>query len=602
MKKVLRFPPLLQTKVTVDICWLLLAPLGFWLIASVYVPLFGGILTPWETWILTFFISLASLFCLVAHVAAHLLAARKCGSQIPAHLPLCPFGDAAQVWQAARTPWGELVIAISGPLCSAALAVGAYLTWNMQLAPYLNLVMLFLVFFNSGLAVINLIPAFPLDGGRLLRAICWGLLHRPESGTVWAVRLGFVISLLLFLWAIFLISQPTHYSLWTGGSTLVLAGLIFYPLLRQPAFSWDRTLQAKQTRSLIHLLRVSLASLLIVSLLSITLALVPINNGLKFPGVSPATTPMVQVPWEHRYAFTGQFLITTATSQTPILFGQWLYGLLSPAAEVVPPERIVPPDTTIREMTERNYHMLESSKTTAAAVGIMQAGYEVSISGQGVRIVSLMEGSLAYLLLQAGDIIIGIDGQPVLTLPELTEQLKLKQPSEPVQLQIQREERKETVSAILMPPSQAGEPPRIGAVVETAGYHYELPFPVNIEPQKVTGGPSAGLMLALTVYNLVTPKDLTGGRSIAGTGTINWDGNVGPVGSVRQKVAGAEFAGAEYFLVPPQNFEEARAAARRITVIQVDTVEEAVLFLQRLPGKPMVNYPSLPMILRAQKI
>jgi len=84
--------------------------------------------------------------------------------------------------------------------------------------------------------------------------------------------------------------------------------------------------------------------------------------------------------------------------------------------------------------------------------------------------------------------------------------------------------------------------------------------------------------------NLVTPEDLTGGRIIAGTGTVNLDGTVGPVGGLRQKVAGAELSGATYFLVPQQNYEDARAAARRIEVIQVGTVEEAIYFLQSLPS------------------
>jgi len=96
------------------------------------------------------------------------------------------------------------------------------------------------------------------------------------------------------------------------------------------------------------------------------------------------------------------------------------------------------------------------------------------------------------------------------------------------------------------------------------------------------GGPSAGLMFTLTVYNLVTPKDLTGGRKIAGTGTIDMDGTVGPIGGVEQKVAAAEAAGAEYFLSPVENYENARAVARHIQVVKIATVEQAVEFLHSL--------------------
>lgn len=583
MKKTLFSLSLGPTKLTWDASWLATGPLGLWLVASVYVPLFGGNLKPWETWLLTFLIGLSCLVCLVAHASAHLFAAHISRGEIPSFLPLYPLGDASQVWTPARTPWNDFLIALSGPLCSGVIAVGTYLVWNMQPGTYLNLIMLFLVFFNGGVALFNLIPVFPLDGGGLLRAICWGLLERPAAATVWAARGGKVISLLLLLWSIFLFIQQTRHSLWAGGATLSLALLVAYPLHKQPASLWIGPAPIKKGRGLVGYLRGSLALVLIAGLLGITFVLVPTNNGLKLPGVSPTTSPMIQIPRENFHPSDGSFLITTVALQTPILGGQWLYALWNPAIEVVPPERVVPADISIREMSQRSYRMLETSKTTAVAVGLTLAGYEVIVSGQGVRIVSLAEESPAFGLLQPGDVIIGMDNQPVLTLPDLTEQLKLKDPSEPVQVQIQGERGKKKVAVNLMPPPEAGGSPRLGLVIEPAGYDYQLPFPVTIAPQKITGGPSAGLMLALTTYNLVTPEDLTGGHIIAGTGTVNLEGTVGPVGSLRQKVAGAELAGATYFLVPPQNYEDAIAAARRIEVIQVGTVEEAVYFLQGLP-------------------
>jgi PDZ domain-containing protein len=134
----------------------------------------------------------------------------------------------------------------------------------------------------------------------------------------------------------------------------------------------------------------------------------------------------------------------------------------------------------------------------------------------------------------------------------------------------------------LLPAAEPDGPPRIGVSVQSAGYAVDLPFPVQIEPRKIGGGPSAGLMFALTTYNLVTPDDLTRGHRIAGTGTIALDGTVGPVGGVAQKVVAAERAGAEYFLVPRANYASAQHAARRITVVPVANVQEAIAFLRRL--------------------
>ena len=135
-----------------------------------------------------------------------------------------------------------------------------------------------------------------------------------------------------------------------------------------------------------------------------------------------------------------------------------------------------------------------------------------------------------------------------------------------------------------MAPAKAGDPPRIGIVVQDAGFETDLPIPVKIVPQKIVGGPSAGLMFTLTLYNMLTPADLTGGRRIAGTGTINPDGSVGPIGGVQQKVAAAEAAGAKYFLSPAENYADAASAAVRIKIIKVASVQDAIAFLQSLPA------------------
>jgi PDZ domain-containing protein len=92
-------------------------------------------------------------------------------------------------------------------------------------------------------------------------------------------------------------------------------------------------------------------------------------------------------------------------------------------------------------------------------------------------------------------------------------------------------------------------------------------------------------MFTLTLYNVLSPEDLTGGRKIAGTGTINLDGTVGPIGGVKQKVAAAEAVGASYFLSPVENYEDALSVARHIKVIKIATAQQAIEFLQSLPAQ-----------------
>src|SRR5438094_5986567 len=101
-----------------------------------------------------------------------------------------------------------------------------------------------------------------------------------------------------------------------------------------------------------------------------------------------------------------------------------------------------------------------------------------------------------------------------------------------------------------------------------------MPFPVDIESDNV-GGPSAGFMFALGLLDAVTDGDLTRGYYVAGTGTITQDGLVGPVGGASEKAVAAEQDGAQIFLVPSANFDDARRWTRTLRVVPVDRFEDA---------------------------
>jgi PDZ domain-containing protein len=110
----------------------------------------------------------------------------------------------------------------------------------------------------------------------------------------------------------------------------------------------------------------------------------------------------------------------------------------------------------------------------------------------------------------------------------------------------------------------------------------EPPFPVAIQAGNV-GGPSAGMMHALAIIDTLTPGELTGGNVIAGTGTIEYDGSVGSIGGIRQKVVAAEAAGASVILVPAGNYEEALTAERdSIDIVPIANLEEAIAYLENL--------------------
>ena len=460
------------------------------------------------------------------------------------------------------------------------LAGAGYLLWNAQLNPFLNTAMPFFGLFNVGMALLNVAPFYPFDGGRLARAIVWGLLGRPAASTRLAMRLGFLAAALLVAWGIVLFAQPVRFHEQTGLATLGLAALALLALGLHGARGWEG---AVGETAVVPAAFVPVATGLALVMLAVSSILVPVNNGLEAPGVALSVEPMVQVPPEYRHEPAGTFILTSVIQQAPITFGEWVFGQLSPAVRIVPPEVIVPPDTTPQEQARQGYRMLDESEVTASVVGLRLAGYDARAEGKGVLVDSVLQDSPALGLLQPGDVIDGLNGEPVRSREDLIDGLAAESSGDTARLRIQHDGQTLELAVPLMPPASAGGPPRLGISVESAGVSYTLPFPVKIEPQKIVGGPSAGLMFTLAVYNAVTPDDLTGGRRIAGTGTIALDGTVGPIGGVEEKVVAAELAGAQYFLSPAENYPAARAAARRIEVVEVDTAEQAVQFLKGLP-------------------
>jgi PDZ domain-containing protein len=185
----------------------------------------------------------------------------------------------------------------------------------------------------------------------------------------------------------------------------------------------------------------------------------------------------------------------------------------------------------------------------------------------------------ASAILQPGDIITEINGETVITPDGLVAEVQKLTGPTVLQMKIQRAGEILLLDVPTMEPAEAGGAVKIGISIEQYSTGYNLPFPVAIRVEKVSGGPSAGLMFTLAIYDLLTENDLTGGRKIAGTGTIDLNGNVGAIGGVRQKVAAAERAGAEYFLSPAENYADALAAAKHIKVIKVTTAGEAIEFL-----------------------
>jgi PDZ domain-containing protein len=178
--------------------------------------------------------------------------------------------------------------------------------------------------------------------------------------------------------------------------------------------------------------------------------------------------------------------------------------------------------------------------------------------------------------LQANDVITAVNGTKVTNPTKLTGLVQAKPAGTALTVDYTRAGKAATVK-ITTKAGDDGKTPRLGIEIATK---QSAPFTVKIDLDKI-GGPSAGLMFTLGILDKLQPADLTGGKIIAGTGTIDDDGNVGPIGGIPQKLVGAKDAGAQIFLVPKDNCAEAlKNAVDGLPMAEVATVDDALTALK----------------------
>ena len=116
-------------------------------------------------------------------------------------------------------------------------------------------------------------------------------------------------------------------------------------------------------------------------------------------------------------------------------------------------------------------------------------------------------------------------------------------------------------------------------------YEYDVNRKITLDFSSKEGGPSGGFMLSLAIYNRLVPDDLTKGRKIVGTGTIDENGNVGIIGGIKYKVIGANSGKADIFFVPEANYEEAinfkNEKGYDLNIVKVKTLTDAIDYLRR---------------------
>ncbi|MXZ68162.1 MAG: PDZ domain-containing protein [Acidimicrobiia bacterium] len=259
-------------------------------------------------------------------------------------------------------------------------------------------------------------------------------------------------------------------------------------------------------------------------------------------------------------------------------------GWLDPVVDVVPRDLIRPEGVTPQEHRERNLRMMDESMDSAILAALDYLGVPVTRGENGVLVVSVLEDGPAAGILQPGDLVVAVERAPVDNLEEATDAIGSRKIGDMVVLSILREDERYEVEVTLAEHMEVPGRPMVGVSLGAYTPPAELPFEIDIDRATSGGGPSAGMMYALGLIDLLTEEDLVRGNIIAGTGTISSDGHVGPVGGIRQKVVAARNAGARYILVPEQNYPDAVSAGTEgVEIMSVSSIEEAVEAVRGIP-------------------
>lgn len=299
------------------------------------------------------------------------------------------------------------------------------------------------------------------------------------------------------------------------------------------------------------------------------------------PGPVRDVESLVVVEGARTFSSEGSLYLTTVSVDTRVTFAELVAAVIDPTKAVVRREDVTG-GSTLRELQEAQRAQMRESKRHALEVVFAALGLGKPL-GDGAKVEDTVRGSPAHGELRPGDVIVSIDGRAVNTSCDVIRLVNRLQPGDEVDLVVRRKGESLPISLRTVENPQQPGTPLIGVILTDLNYRFDPGIEVRFKTGNIAG-PSAGLMFALALYDRLTPGDLTAGRRIAGTGEINCGGDVGAIGGVEQKVAGAEAEGADIFLAPVANFEAARAAAGDIEVVAVATFQDALDYLEGLQG------------------
>ncbi len=336
-------------------------------------------------------------------------------------------------------------------------------------------------------------------------------------------------------------------------------------------------------------LKAGWVSVLLAVTVAVIVSLVPSPYVIEQPGPvfntlgsAPSGTqqvPLITIPTQKTYPTTGALdMLTVSVLGTPQGLPNWVEvaaAWLDPTKAVLPVAALYPSGVTTNLVNQQNSIEMKNSQQDAIAAALTELGYTFTST---LTVAGFSPHSPAAGVLKTGDEIISVNGQTLRDVSSLRQAIKKNGVSAPAAVTIRRAGVDSVVRVTpVLSGTGAAAVPILGVLV---GSDYSFPFEVKIQLANV-GGPSAGMMFALGIIDKLTPGSLTGGKKVAGTGTITATGSVGPIGGIRQKLYGARDAGASYFLAPAANCSEVVGhVPSGLTVFSVRTLKDSLAALK----------------------
>lgn len=229
-------------------------------------------------------------------------------------------------------------------------------------------------------------------------------------------------------------------------------------------------------------------------------------------------------------------------------------------------------DESSEEIYLRNKVMLDNSIQNAIFVAYEYAEKEIKVNGkENIVLISLKDNGI-----NVGDVLLKIDGNVIEDINDIKEVLDSKDVGDSVDLLVRRNGKEKNIIVKL-------DDDKLLGISIITNYDYELEDELNLNFKSSEGGSSGGLILALGIYNQISDVDILKGRNIAGTGTIDMEGNVGQIDGIKYKIAGAVKDKMDVILVASANYEEALQVVEDnnydIELVEINTFKEAIDYL-----------------------